>query len=110
MSGTLAFLSTILYKPDFPQRRTRPGAVTSGANRGDRRHGRAEKKSVTVATRHASLGRRLETTDLCGRQGFRRIAPPPPRRPQEWNVQRPPSAQAEGGSLIGFLRGFCSRR
>src|SRR3954452_14117957 len=60
------------------------------------RYGRSQKKNIALAAWHAPLGGRAEEADLCRGQGFRRIAPSAPPRPQDRHVQGPAGAEEEG--------------
>src|SRR5947199_9943729 len=62
-------------------------------------NGRSETKNLALAPRHAPFGRRAEAADLCRGQGFGRIAPPAPCRPEDRHVSRPAGAQGEDRSL-----------
>src|SRR6188472_2472674 len=68
------------------------------------RYGRSQKKNIALAAWHAPLGGRAEEADLCRGQGFGRIAPSAPPRPENRHVQGPPGSEGQEGILIG--RGF----
>src|ERR1700679_1480287 len=63
------------------------------------RYGRSPQKNIALAARHAPLGGRAEEADLCRGQGFRRIAPPAPPRPEDRHVQGPPGSEGQEGIL-----------
>src|SRR3712207_5394 len=63
------------------------------------RNGRSKEKNVAVAARHASLRRCLEGPDLYRGQGFRRVAPSSPRRPEDRDLPGPSGSQGEVGRL-----------
>src|SRR6476646_1347471 len=64
------------------------------------RYGRSQKKNIALAAWHAPLGGRAEEADLCRGQGFRRVAPPPPPRPENRHVQGPAGSEGQEGILI----------
>src|ERR1700728_3412900 len=53
------------------------------------------RKNFAIAAWHAPLGGCLEEADLCRGQGFRRIAPSAPPRPEDRHVQGPAGSQEE---------------
>src|SRR5579872_5499021 len=58
--------------------------------------GRPQTQNFALAPWHAPLGRRAEGPKLRRRQGFGRIAPPAPHRPQERHVPGPAGPEAGG--------------
>ena len=88
----LALAGAILYKPGFKP--TFLGFQEFAS------HGCAEKKNLAVAPRHAPVGRCAQAADLCRGQGFRRIAPSAPHRPEDRHVQGPPGAEGEDRGVI----------
>src|SRR5262245_33850499 len=90
----LAFAAAFLYKPGFRRAASRPPSDTRSYH-----HGRPETKNIAVETWDAPLGRCAQGADLRRGQGFRRVAPPAPHRPQDRHVSRAPGAQAEERSL-----------
>jgi len=94
----LALAGPILYKRAFPDSFGRP---PTGA-RADFRsnfNGRSEEKNLTLAPRHAPLGRRTQAPGLCRGQGLGRTAPPTPHRPEDRHVPRPAGAQGQDRGL-----------
>src|SRR5215218_8785919 len=70
-------------------------SLVTVARRPETNHGRSETKDLAVAPRHAPLGRRAQSPDLCRGQGFGRATPPAPCRPQDRHVPRPTGPQGE---------------
>src|SRR5258708_3042752 len=64
------------------------------------RYGRSQKKNIAIAAWHAPLGGCAEEADLCRGQGFRRIAPPAPPRPQDRHVQGPAGSEGQKGIVM----------
>src|SRR3954468_20830613 len=63
------------------------------------RYGRSQKKNIALAAWHAPLGGRAEEADLCRGQGFGRIAPSAPPRPEDRHVQGPSGSEGQKGVL-----------
>src|SRR3977135_3949191 len=102
----LALAGSILYKPAFADGFERPAAWAARAPLQEISHGRSETKNLAVAPRHAPVRRRPEEAHLCRGQGFGRIAPSAPHRPEDRHVSRPPGAQGQDRSLIKAV-GHC---
>src|ERR1700726_794835 len=64
------------------------------------RYGRSQTKNIAFAAWHAPLGGCAEEADLCRGQGFRRIAPPAPPRPQDRHVQGPAGSEGQEGIVM----------
>src|SRR6185369_1558846 len=62
-------------------------------------NGRSPQKNIAVPAWHAPLGGCAEEADLCGRQGFGRIAPSASPRPEDRHVQGPAGFEGQEGIL-----------